>query len=142
MYNFTRRPQTASDNDMASVLKRKRGPLETIEPSKRSRSNQDAAQSAPELDLSKVGWDAAFAPSKNQKDTTNVVNGDEAHESKDLSSPDAEDLEGLVKRARALEPGKQKSRKKAFKKMSTWKISDSIGGRMIEVDPVFTEDEK
>jgi len=138
----TCRPQTASDNDMASVLKRKRGPPEAIEPSKRSRSNQDTPQSAPELDPSNVGWDAAFGPTKRQNGTTNGVNGKEAPGLRDSNSPEAEDFEDLVDRARAAKQEKKRPKKKAVSSMSTWKTSDPIGGRMIEVDPLFTEDEK
>jgi NET1-associated nuclear protein 1 (U3 small nucleolar RNA-associated protein 17) len=124
---------------MASVLKRKRGPLEVSEPSKRSRPSQDTTQSAPGLDLSKVGWDATFGPSKNQKGTTDGVNGDEAPGLWDSNSSEAEDFEDVVERARTAKQEKMKPKKKA---VSTWKMSDPIGGRMIEVDPVFTEDEK
>jgi NET1-associated nuclear protein 1 (U3 small nucleolar RNA-associated protein 17) len=142
VYSLHERLQTASDNNMASVLKRKRGPLEAVEPSKRSRSNQDLPQSVPELDLSKVEWDAAFGPSKRQNGTVNGFNGDEAPELRDLSSPEAEDFEDLVERARIVKQEKKKSKKKAAQSTSTWKISEPIGGRMIEVDPVFTQDEK
>ncbi len=134
--------QTASDNDMASVLKRKRGLLEGIEPSKRSRSNQLIPQSSLELDLSKVGWDAAFGPSKGQNGTTNEISGDEELGLKDSASQNADDFEDLPDRACMAKQEKTKSRKKAVMTPSTWKISDPIGGRIIEVDPVFTEDEK
>jgi len=132
-------PQTASDNNMASVLKRKRGPLEVSEPFKRSRPGQDIPQSSPSLDLSKVGWNAAFGPSKNQKGTTDGVNGDEAPGLGDSNSSEAEEFEDVVERARTEKQKKKKPKKKAA---STWKMSDPIGGRMIGVDPVFTENEK
>ena len=131
--------QMASDNNMASVLKRKRGPLEVAEPSKRSKSNQDIPQAAPELDPTKVGWDAAFGPIKRQNGASNRANEDETPELRDSSSPEAEDFENFVEGARAAKQEKKKPRKKA---VPTWKTSDPIGGRMIEIDPVFTEDEK
>jgi NET1-associated nuclear protein 1 (U3 small nucleolar RNA-associated protein 17) len=127
---------------MASALKRKRGPLEVLEPSKRSRSNQETPQSALELDLSKVGWDAAFGPIKKQNGTINGINGEEAPGSRNSISPEAEDFEDLVERTRAAKQEKKRTKKKAVPNASTWKISDPIGGRVIEVDPAFTEDEK
>ena len=127
---------------MASALKRKRGQLEAVKPPKRSRSEQDIPQSAPELDPSNVGWDAAFGPTKRQNGTTNGVNGKEAPGLRDSNSPEAEDFEDLVDRARAAKQEKKRPKKKAVSSMSTWKTSDPIGGRMIEVDPLFTEDEK
>jgi NET1-associated nuclear protein 1 (U3 small nucleolar RNA-associated protein 17) len=138
-----RRPQTASDNNMASALKRKRGPLEAVESSKRSRSNQDIPQSKTELDLSKVvGWEAAFGPSKRQNGGANGVNEDKAHELRDSNSSEVEDFEDLVERARAAKHERKRPKNKAIPNMSTWKTSNPIGGRMIEVDPIFTEDEK
>jgi NET1-associated nuclear protein 1 (U3 small nucleolar RNA-associated protein 17) len=124
---------------MASVLKRKRGPLEAAESSKRLRSNQDIPQSAPELDPTKVGWDAAFGPIKRQSGTTNGVNGDEAPDLRASNSPEAEEFENFGEGARAAKKERKKPGKKA---VSTWKTSDPIGGRMIEIDPVFTEDER
>jgi NET1-associated nuclear protein 1 (U3 small nucleolar RNA-associated protein 17) len=127
---------------MASALKRKRGPLEAVEPSKRPRSKQDIPQSAPELDLSKVGWDAAFGPSKRQNGTTNGVNGDQAPGLRDSNSAEAEDFGDIVERARAAKQEKKRPKRKAVPNTLTWKTSDPIGGRMIEVDSCFTEDEK
>jgi NET1-associated nuclear protein 1 (U3 small nucleolar RNA-associated protein 17) len=136
----------ASDNIMASVLKRKRGPLEVEESSKRSRSTKDAHASASQLDLSKVGWEAAFGPIQRYDDTTNEVNGEEAPVTRVPNSPEAVDFQELLERAHAKEQKKTKKktkwREKAFSHWSTWKTSDPIGGRMIELDPVFTEDEK
>ena len=127
---------------MVSALKRKRGPLEAVEPSKRSRFNQNISQSAPERDLSKVGWDAAFGPSKRQNGTPNGVNGGGTPESGESNSPEPEDFEDLVERARAAKHERKRPRKKVVPNRSTWKTSDPIGGRLIEVDPIFTEDEK
>jgi NET1-associated nuclear protein 1 (U3 small nucleolar RNA-associated protein 17) len=144
---------------MASALKRKRGALEVEESSKRSRSIKEAQGSAPELDLSKVGWDAAFGPIQKYNGTTNGLNGEEAPGIRASNSPDAEDFQDLLERAQAKERRRAEKKKRRRQEglngstgktsdsvggrtVSTWKTSDAIGGRMAALDPVFTEDDK
>lgn len=127
---------------MASVLKRKGGPLGVVEPSKRSRSTKNSRGSAPELDLWKVGWRAAFGPDNWHNGTTSEVNGNGLSDSRATKSPEAEDYQDLLEQARSVQAETKKRKKKPVSDSLTWKISDPIGGRMIDVDPIFTEDEK
>jgi NET1-associated nuclear protein 1 (U3 small nucleolar RNA-associated protein 17) len=127
---------------MSSVLKRKRGPVEVVEPSKKAKSTSKYKISAPVLDSFKVGWDAAF-PTKRHADLapTNGVNGVSALTRS--ASPDAEDYEDLVEKHENAKAEKKKREAKAPQyDVPTWKISEPIGGRMIDVDPVFTDDER
>lgn len=128
---------------MASVLKRKRGSLEVEESSKRSRSTKEKHGSAPELlDPSKVEWDAAFGPIQRHNGTAHGINREEVMlGARTSNSPEAEDFQDMLERAQ-VEEERKKREEMAFSKVPTWKISDPIGGRIIEVDPVFTEEEK
>ncbi len=126
---------------MASVLKRKRALLEVEQSSKRSRYTKENQEFAPELDLTKVGWDAAFGPKQRRRGPINGNNGEEAVLSVRASdSPEAEDFQDLLDRARAEE--REEREIEAVSKGPNWKISDPIGGRIIGIDPVFTEEEK
>jgi NET1-associated nuclear protein 1 (U3 small nucleolar RNA-associated protein 17) len=136
-----------SDNNMASVLKRKRAPVEVLDTPKRAKSSE--AQPG-DFFQKPSGWDAAFRPPP--KVTTN---GEGKHllSNGQLASPDAEAIEFdqfvTGRNAIAEVSGKKKKKEKKEKKHKnttadkrSWRISGPIGGRMIDADPVFTADEK
>jgi len=141
---------------MASALKRKRGLVEVADTPKRAKSIKESHNSLPTPQLSQSGWDAAFNPPTKTKELvkTNGVNGD-AH--RETESPDAVDFEEFVEQSTQLEEEEQRRRKelksqqrrekKLLKSVTqktpdVWKLSEPIGGRMINVDPVFSADER
>jgi NET1-associated nuclear protein 1 (U3 small nucleolar RNA-associated protein 17) len=136
---------------MASALKRKRGDVDVIDATKRAKSLNNSQDFLPTSKLTgKVGWDAAFNPPPNTKELvqTNGINGDDAESQRDLDSSDAEDFEDFVEEGRKglAEEERQKSQVRQEARIRrfpyAWKLSESIGGRMIDVDPVFTQDER
>ncbi|KAG0652299.1 U3 small nucleolar RNA-associated 17 [Hyphodiscus hymeniophilus] len=151
---------------MASALKkRKRGHGDVISDSERAKLAKVSQVALPTPQLSQVtGWDAAFAP---LKDLTNGINGDRSQSQERLASPEVvkfeEYQESMQLEERALEELRLKKQKKSekhtieelakqerklLKKVlatndaNSWKLSESIGGRQINADPVFTADEK
>jgi hypothetical protein len=98
----------APDNEMASVLKRKRSSMEVVEAQKRAKSTQGAEGRTPPLGSASDGT------------VKRILESPEAFE----RGPLLEDqLNGT---GQNLE----------------WQLSAPIGGRMTDVDPVFTQDEK
>ena len=146
---------------MASALKRKRGPGEVEDTPKRARSVKGTGNPPSTSLIPQRGWESAFKPPPKTKQliTTIGTNG-EGLESKERSeSVEAVDYEVFKetiatqekenrKRELAEEKEKRKENKKLLKKVlamkdrSAWKLSEPIGGRQINVDPVFTVDEK
>jgi NET1-associated nuclear protein 1 (U3 small nucleolar RNA-associated protein 17) len=130
---------------MASVLKRKRWSMQGIEGLKRAKATTDTLEAAPESLQSNAGWDAAFAPVK-ENNRLVMVNGSSTGK-ENLESSDAEDYEQFTKQEDSSDTPK-KARKRSKSKASKgskgpeWKVSTPVGGRMIDVDPVFTDDEK
>lgn len=138
---------------MASALKRKRGPVEILETPKRAKSVKSSQESLPTPKLSQeTGWEAAFKTSTKPKELvqTNGINGDVINGQREINSVEAIDFEDFVENERKQkdEQTRLKKEEKALKRAVTrkpeevWKVSESIGGRMIDVDPVFTQDEK
>jgi NET1-associated nuclear protein 1 (U3 small nucleolar RNA-associated protein 17) len=137
---------------MASALKRKRGPVEVLDTPKRSKflKSQSGNPSRPASD--KTGWDAAFNPRQELVAPTNGVNGNDLHGTHE--SPEAVDYEAYVQdekykdaiqlREKPLKSALLKTPANFEEKKSKelWKLSEPIGGRMINADPVFTTDEK
>lgn len=120
---------------MASVLKRKRGSAQGVETLKRAKATTDVLEDAPVPAISGGGWDAAFAPVK-QNNELATVNGHN-------ESSDAEDFEQYTQKEESEKKARKMSKSKASKsKGPEWKVSAPIGGRMIDVDPLFTEGEK
>ncbi len=130
--------------------------MEVLDTPKRSKSvkGQSGKPLRPVSD--KVGWEAAFNPPEKLVTPTNGVNG--SHSQTTPDSPEAVDYEEYVqdelykaaiqereKPSKNLLRGINKkapvysARKKA---KESWKLSEPIGGRMINADPVFTTDEK
>lgn len=138
---------------MASALKRKRGLVEILETPKRAKSVKSSQESLPTPKLSQeTGWEAAFKTSTKPKELvqTNGINGDVINGQREINSVEAIDFEDFVENERKQkdEQTRLKKEEKALKRAVTrkpeevWKVSESIGGRMIDVDPVFTRDEK
>jgi NET1-associated nuclear protein 1 (U3 small nucleolar RNA-associated protein 17) len=137
---------------MASALKRKRGSVEVLETPKRAKSVKQQKLANGHTFVEPVnGWDPAFNPPPNIKELvqTNGVNGDDINGMKE-DSPEAIDYEDLAewnieeKKKRREIQRQERALLKSFQKPEPiiWKISEPIGGRMINVDPVFTTDEK
>lgn len=146
---------------MASALKRKRGPGEVVDTPKRAKSVKEIQNPLPTPQISQGGWEAAFNPPPKTKDlitATNGINGDIIRSEERSPSPEAVDYEKFVgiaerkleeeNKRKEAEKRKEREKKKLLKKVlttndpSAWKLSEPIGGRQINVDPVFTEDEK
>lgn len=140
-----------SDNTMASILKRKRGNLEVADAPKRSKNSNVASSATPTAFSKQSGWDAAFpAPPKDlELVVANGVNGDDGPSSTvlDFETANNEEFQEVeeerMRRAQQHEQV-QKALKKAIRRreQQAWKLSEPIGGRMINVDPVFTAEEK
>jgi NET1-associated nuclear protein 1 (U3 small nucleolar RNA-associated protein 17) len=136
---------------MASALKRKRGDVDVIDTTKRAKPLNNSQDFLPTSKLTgKVGWDVAFNPPPKTKELvqTNGIDGHDAESQSDLDSSDAEDFEDFVEEGRKglAEEERQKSQVRQEARIKrfpyTWKLSESIGGRMIDVGPVFTQDER
>ena len=115
--------------------------MEVVEPSKKVKSTLKYQNPSTILDSSKVGWDAAF-PAKKQDEFAATNGNNDTSASRDSEPLDAEDYEGLLDKHRASKYKRNREAGAQEPDVSTWKISDPIGGRMIDVDPVFTDDEK
>lgn len=141
---------------MASVLKRKGGPGEVANTPKRvksaeiektldSNASQSTVQLSSRLDLSKSGWDAAFGvpPPTQEVAIVNGINGD--HKTADGSGSEAIDYDELYSTSKQARQERQKAttvaKSEEFHKLD-WKVSKSIGGRMIDLDPVFVDGER
>jgi NET1-associated nuclear protein 1 (U3 small nucleolar RNA-associated protein 17) len=141
---------------MASPLKRKRGPVEVLDTPKRPKSVKDQSGNPLRPAGDKAGWGAAFNLPQELVITTNGVNGNHSQETS--ASPEAVDYEAYVQDEKykdALEQ-REESSKNVLQENSTrtlakseekkarelWKLSEPIGGRMSNADPVFSRDEK
>lgn len=116
---------------MASILKRKRNSAEVAEAQKRSKALKDAPSAAPKFDAAQSSWDAAFIIPKPDTQVA-VVSGDSVEK-----APEVLDYEEYMTAKQA-----SKSKKSKTKPSSTWRTSEPVGGRMINVDPIFVGDEK
>jgi NET1-associated nuclear protein 1 (U3 small nucleolar RNA-associated protein 17) len=152
---------------MASQLKRKRDPVEVQGTPKRSKSVKSKSGNPINFN-EKTGWEAAM---RGQPAPKNGVNSGLENPPGTSSSPEAMDFEDFVgknleagleeeeeelgqtipKRTSrgAIKEAQRKRKMESFEvkhkgrgRVKPWKLSESIGGRMIDVDPVFTADEK
>lgn len=168
-----------SANNMTSVLKRKRAPVEVLDTPKRSKSVKTQSGTPLRNVIQNSGWDAAFnPPPATELVRTKMTNGDGKALNGRLHSPDSVEYETFIKEESKVNGVKQedstakstksarghkntdKKRKSsqntpnsnsnlvpipsAIKKtgLEPWKLSAAIGGRMVNADPVFTQDEK
>ena len=132
---------------MASVLKRKRGQVDVADTPKRAKSVITSAETESAVIGDKAGWSAAFPTPVQELVETNGSNG------KDTISADELDFDQFhewgvreeEKQKRAVDhDAAQKALRKAIKRREAlgWKLSESIGGRMINADPIFTAGEE
>ncbi|KAL3425094.1 WD repeat protein [Phlyctema vagabunda] len=127
---------------MASLLKRKGGPAEVLDSPKRVKSVVATKTVPAKFPVAETGWDAAFKPPTNQElSKVNGVNGHALSSESDESASEAEDFDDVMDKAKSKKDGKAAARL-ARKNTAGWNISEPIAGRMIGVDPVFTEDEQ
>ncbi|KAL2063593.1 hypothetical protein VTL71DRAFT_5398 [Oculimacula yallundae] len=169
-----------SANNMASLLKRKRAPVEGADTPNRSKSVKTKSGTPLRNPIQNLGWEAAFDPSP----ATELVkvekpNGEgkgangrrpstESVEYEDFVGKDSKgnnvvgESSGRKKKRKgrgdkppaeqSVKISKKQSHKRpelpalvsTFKKtgQEPWKLSASIGGRMVNADPVFSRDEK
>jgi hypothetical protein len=130
---------------MASVLKRKRGPItgegEVPDTPKRAKSvnvNVSEKERHP-LPTQQTGWDAAFNPPKTELTQTN---GEAVEYDNYIAGEDAEEKDEEQERKRKAKEEKRLLKAVRAQKQQAWHVSEPIGGRMIGVDPVFSVDEK
>lgn len=160
---------------MASELKRKRGPTDILEQSKRSKSVKikpespnpknilanlppsalDAALNPPFNTLELVAIDAPSSksselPESEVEEVDGVDDNEEEDPKKNEQKPKKKKLTKEQKEAKR-QKRENKIRRKAGQNArkrerqlaaAPWKVAESIGGRLIDADPVFTEDEK
>lgn len=96
-----------------------------------------------------VGWDAAFVGLEKAKELikTNGIKADDVESEKE-GSPESVDFETFIqgaeskrkRAARKAEENGEEIHKDAARKEAVWTISEPIGGRNINVDPVFSAD--
>ncbi|KAH8648010.1 WD repeat-containing protein-like protein [Tricladium varicosporioides] len=130
---------------MASALKRKRGAVEVSETPKRAKSIKTSTND-PLQKLSSInaGWEAAFNPPTKTKELAKT-NGTNAHKSESkIRSPSSEalDFEDMSEQDQWTQQQAYIRSNLQTPKSKIWALSESIGGRMINVDPVFSMDEK
>ncbi|PVH81511.1 WD repeat-containing protein-like protein [Cadophora sp. DSE1049] len=169
-----------SANTMASLLKRKRAPVELLDTPKRSKSVKTTSGTPLRNPNQNPAWEAAFdPPPATELVKVNTPNGDSKEVNGRPQSPESVDYEDFVangskennvvggssgrkkkRKGRGDKPtpeqkvkfSKKQSQSRSelpalvstFKKTGKepWKLSTSIGGRMINADPIFTRDEK
>lgn len=161
---------------MASLLKRKRAPVEALDTPKRTKSVKTQFGTPLRNGIQNQGWDAAFnPPPATELVRTTTTDGDGTKLNGRLHSPDSVDFEKFVDKDAKVEVkqdagdktkharGHKKSEKKrnrsqnvpssasdyvpvprTIKKtgLEPWKLSAAIGGRIVNADPVFSQDER
>jgi NET1-associated nuclear protein 1 (U3 small nucleolar RNA-associated protein 17) len=156
-YLLSRLTRPPTTHKMASELKRKRGPVDVLDMQKRSKSFntkdrnlQSKSQREPQLEATTL--EAVLNPLSNTKELvqTNGVNGDAdavtmKNEHASIKAVASGSL-GQRKKRKQEDQGKQERQRtpqKALKNDSNiWRLSEPVAGRMINADPLFTEDEK
>lgn len=127
---------------MASVLKRKRFPVEATDSLKRSKSREASPNSRPLLNRP-LG--AAVPAHRNGIDIlqNNNNNGETGLQRASITQADTVELGRHTDRGQeSVEDQSLRRLAQAEEEASSWKLSDPIGGRMINVDPLFSIDEK
>lgn len=86
---------------------------------------------------SKAGWEEAFNPNGVARVDMNGAGEKNGHVNGSLQTAATEDYEDFLQQGKSLvEVGRRKGTSQ------TWKLSNPIGGRIINADPVFSQDEK
>ncbi|KAA8575645.1 hypothetical protein MFRU_020g00400 [Monilinia fructicola] len=136
---------------MTSVLKRKRGQAEVADIPKRSKSTLESADSSTKFGQSNGGFDIFEALGKGKElaqvngahdelDTTEVINFEDLFEDVPSQAVDSQVNQGLKPKKEIWEKKIPQAPKPV--KDQSWRISEPVGGRMIDADPIFSEDEK
>lgn len=136
---------------MTSVLKRKRGQAEVADVPKRSKSTLESADSSTKFGQSNGGFDIFEALGKGKElaqvngahdelDTTEVINFEDLFEDVPSQAVDSQVNQGLKPKKEIWEKKIPQAPKPV--KDQSWRISEPVGGRMIDADPIFSEDEK
>lgn len=121
---------------MASLLKRKRGANQNAESEAMKKAKAAGTTTVEKETNGDAAWDKLFAPlNKNLNNELATLNGSTG------ASSDAEDTQMVGVNGTSKKNGK-KSKKSSRAKGPQWRVSAPFGGRMIDVDPVFTQDEK
>lgn len=148
-------PHNTSDDNMASIGKRKRGAMEVLDTPKRAKSSLKKPASNPIQKLhEEAAWKtAAETPTKMRElIKVSVINGSQDATEEQLVSPQSlhpdVETEKPAPEPRSDEVVTVKKSKvhgikrKQNKVVATWSLSESIAGRMLDLEPVFTENEK
>ena len=111
---------------------------------KRAKSMTKSGNSAIQTRDGNADWDKALAETaKTELILTNGINGTKNGSSVNSSSP--EPIHSAVSEVNGVRIPKSRNEVKAGKPAetaSTWKLSESIAGRMLNIEPVFTNEEK
>lgn len=144
---------------MASILKRKRGPVDVLDTPKRTRQDSEPMPPATKFTQSNVGWDI-FASLERGKELVQADQTADKGTNDDAEAIDFEDFFAPPSREPSHEPQNKepkrtpirpKSNKKLWERpipqapkprVPGWMISNSVGGRVINAEPVFAKDEK
>jgi NET1-associated nuclear protein 1 (U3 small nucleolar RNA-associated protein 17) len=130
---------------MASVLKRKRGAVEVQDTPKRAKSTKKLAKNPAQKVEKNVGWEAALedTPKTNELIKANGSNQSKNEHPMTTLSPESMDLD--IQKSEDVKTPEARGEVavgKPIEKASLWKLSESIAGRMSNLEPVFTADEK
>jgi NET1-associated nuclear protein 1 (U3 small nucleolar RNA-associated protein 17) len=130
---------------MASVLKRKRGAVEVQDTPKRAKSTKKPAKNPAQKVEKNVGWEAALEdmPKTNELIKANGANQLKNEHTMTTLSPESMDLD--IQKSEDVKTPEARGEVAAgtpIEKASLWKLSESIAGRMSNLEPVFTADEK
>jgi NET1-associated nuclear protein 1 (U3 small nucleolar RNA-associated protein 17) len=137
-------PRQTSDNTMASILKRKRGAVEVQDAPKRTKSMKSSAENPLQKLEKNVDWEATLVDTpKAELIHTNGING--MTNGNGIHSPSPESIEPNMSERKGVKPSEAPGKVVAGKQAeaaSIWRLSESIAGRMLNIEPVFTNDEK
>ncbi|KAF7934365.1 hypothetical protein EAE99_002817 [Botrytis elliptica] len=138
---------------MASILKRKRVQTEVADIPKRSKPTSESADTSTKFVQSNGGFDifealgkgkelaqVNGAHAKDELDSTEVIDFEDLFEDVPLQSTDSQAKRGMKPKKEIWEKKIPQAPKPV--KDQSWNISEPVGGRMIDADPIFTEDEK
>lgn len=132
---------------MASELKRKRGPVDVLDPPRRPKTVKTKDR---EPKRRQTALEAALCPPPNIKQLVQV-NGNYVKVKNEQGVVDSIAVEERKKsrkeaKRKQHEEAKQKNAQKTIKSLKNdaniWRLSEPVAGRMIDADPVFSKDEK
>jgi hypothetical protein len=130
---------------MASILKRKRGAVEVKDAPKRAKSAKKNGKDVEEKGKENGGWEKALKDTTDGKELVKVNGEVPLMNGFAIVSTTPETKDGNVQKKEPAKKSKARGEAAAGKpveKVSLWKLSESIGGRMSNLEPVFTAEEK